>query len=93
VYARARAASPTTSTSLAEHRPPPLAALVLGAFGVFSTQSAVWLAIGLGLAVLATEGIMFARVERLAWLGTALVVVANLGLGLVIIGLKLLVTH
>ena len=36
---------------------------------------------------------MFARVERLAWLGTVLVVTANLGLGLLIIGLKLLVTH
>ena len=79
--------------SIVEAGVPPLTALVLGAFGVFSTQSAVWLAIGLGLAVLVTEGVMFARVERLAWLGTALVVAANLGLGLVIIGLKLLVTH
>jgi hypothetical protein len=60
---------------------------------VISTQFAVWLALGLGLSVLAAEGVMFARVEPLSWLGTLFVVSANLGLGLLIIGLKLLVTH
>jgi hypothetical protein len=72
---------------------PPVAALVLGAVGVVSTEVAVWVAFGLGLAVLAVQGIMFARVERLSWLGTVVVVAANLGLGFLLIGLKLLVTH
>ena len=48
---------------------PPLAALLLGAFGVVSTKTAVWLAFGLGLAVLALQGVVFARVERLSLAG------------------------
>ena len=72
---------------------PPLAALLLGAFGALSTSTAVWLAFGLGLAVLAVQGVIFARVERLSWLATLLVVAANLGLGVVLVGLKVLVSH
>ena len=41
----------------------------------------MWLAIGLGLAVLALEGFVFARLERLGWSSTALVVTLNVGLG------------
>jgi hypothetical protein len=72
---------------------PPLAALLLGAFGALSTSTAVWLAFGLGLAVLAVQGVIFARVERLSWPATLLVVAANLGLGVVLVGLKVLVSH
>jgi hypothetical protein len=72
---------------------PPLAALLLGAFGALSTSTAVWLAFGLGLAVLAVQGVIFAGVERLSWPATLLVVAANLGLGVVLVGLKLLVSH
>jgi hypothetical protein len=72
---------------------PPLAALLLGALGLLSTNVAVWAAYGLGLAVLAVAGVMFARVERLGWLGTLAVVAANLSLGVVVVGLKFLVTH
>lgn len=79
--------------SIVEAALPPLAALLLGALGLLSTRIAVWVAYGLGLAVLAATGIIFARVERLGPLGTLAVVVANLGLGVVLVGLKLLVTH
>ncbi len=79
--------------SIVEAAVPPVAALLVGALGVVSTQVAVWAALGLGLAVLAAQGIMFARVERLAWWGTIVVVAMNIGLGLLLIGLKLLVTH
>jgi hypothetical protein len=72
---------------------PPIAALLLGAFGLISTRAAVWIAFGLGLAVLAAQGIVFARVERLGRLATLAVVAANLGLGVVLVGLKLLVSH
>ena len=72
---------------------PLLAALMLGAFGLISTRAAVWLAFGLGLAVLAVQGVVFARVERLGLLGTLVVVTANLGLGVLLVGLKLLVSH
>ena len=47
-----------------KRRLPPFVALLLGAFGLLSTKAAVWLAIGLGLAVLVVQGIIFARVER-----------------------------
>ena len=79
--------------SIVEAALPPFTALVLGAFGLLSTKAAVWLAIGLGLAVLVVQGIIFARVEGLGRIATLVVVTANLGLGLVLVGLKLLVTH
>ena len=71
----------------------PAIPLLLGAFGLVSTRLAVWLALGTGLAVLAAEGLLFARVERLGWLGTAAVVSANLALGVSLIALKLFVAH
>jgi hypothetical protein len=67
--------------------------LLLGALGVVSTQSAVWLAFALGLLVLFVEGIVVARVERLAALGTVAVVAANLALGLALVALKLVLGH
>ena len=70
-----------------------IAALLLGAFGIISTELAVWAAVVLGLVVLFAQGITFARVERLGPLGTLAVVAANLGLGVLLVGLKLLVTH
>ena len=72
---------------------PSIAALVLGGLGVISHTAAIWLAIGLGLAVLGAQGLVFARVERLSWFGTLVVVATNLGLGVVLIGLKLAVSH
>ena len=79
--------------SLVEAAVPPLGALMLGALGLVSTRAAVWLAFSLGLAVLAVEGFVFARVERLGWLGTLAVVTANLGLGVLLVGLNLFVSH
>jgi hypothetical protein len=72
---------------------PPVAALVLGALGLFSEAVSVWLAFGLGLAVLGAQGIVFARVEQLRPLGTIVVVALNLGLGALLVGLKLFVSH
>jgi hypothetical protein len=79
--------------SILEAAVPPVAALLLGAIGLLAKNVAVWLAIALGLVVLAAQGFLFARVERLRWLGTLLVIALNLGLGLVLVGLKLLVSH
>jgi hypothetical protein len=79
--------------SLVEAAVPPLGALMLGAFGLLSTRAAVWLAFGLCLGVLAVQGIVFARVERLGRLGTLGVVASNLGLGVLLVALKLLVSH
>lgn len=72
---------------------PPAAALVLGALGVFSEEVAGWLALGLGLAVLGTVGIVFARVEHLGRLQALVAVFTNLALGVLLIGLKVLVGH
>jgi hypothetical protein len=79
--------------SLVEAALAPLGALMLGAFGLISTRAAVWFAFGLGMAVLAVQGVVFARIERLGRLGTLAVVTANLGLGVLLVGLKLLVSH
>ena len=72
---------------------PPEAALVLGALGLFSEKTAVWVAMGLGMVVLGTTGIVFARVERLGTLKMLFAVLANLALGVVLILLKVLVAH
>jgi hypothetical protein len=79
--------------SIVEAAVPPVAALLLGALGILSTRFAVWLAFGLGLAVLAVQGVAFARVERLGLLGTLAIVALNLSLGALLIGLKLILTH
>lgn len=79
--------------SIVEAAIAPFVALLLAAFGLLSTQVAIWLAIGLGLAVLLLQGIIFARMERLGPLATLGVVTANLFLGVVLVGLKLLVSY
>jgi hypothetical protein len=79
--------------SMVEAAVPSLVALLLGAFGILSTKLSVWVAFGLGLVVLCAQGITFARVEHMGRLGTLAVVAANLGLGVALVGLKLLVSH
>jgi hypothetical protein len=79
--------------SIIEAAVPPLGALLLGALGVISAHAAVWVAFALGLVVLAAQGITVARVERLGRLGTLAVVAANVSLGVLLVGLKLVVTH
>jgi len=53
----------------------------------------VWLALGLGVAALAAQGVRYARLERLSRTGTAVVIGLNLLLGLSIVILKVLVVH
>jgi hypothetical protein len=71
----------------------PQLALLLGAFGLLSEQVAAWLAMGLAMVVLGAAGVVFARAERLRPLSALGVVLANLTLGLVLIALKVLITH
>ena len=80
-------------SSIIEAALPPLAAVLLGAFGLISTKAAVWIAYGLGLGVLMFSGLVFARVERLGWLATLVVVALNVALGVALVALKLVVTH
>ena len=72
---------------------PPLVALLVGEIGLVSTQVAIWGAFLLGLVVLAAQGFTVARIERLGWAATTAVVAANLGLGVLLVGLKLVVSH
>ena len=71
----------------------PCAALVLGAIGVFRESTAVWLALAIGLATLAAEGVRYSRIERLGRLGTLGAIAGNLALGLFVVLLKVLVAH
>jgi hypothetical protein len=80
-------------SSIIEAAIPPVAALLLAVFGLISTKGAAWIAYGLGLAVLTASGLVFARVERLGWLATLVVVALNVALGVALVGLKLFVSH
>jgi hypothetical protein len=71
----------------------PTAALLLGAIGLFRETTAVWIALGVGLVTLAVEGIRFARLERLGFLGTVAAMGVNLALGLLVVALKVAVAH
>jgi len=53
---------------------PPTIALTLGGLGVFDETASIWLALGLGLAILAVEGVRYARIERLGSTGLLLAV-------------------
>ena len=68
-------------SSIIEAAIPPVAAMLLAAFGLISTKAAGWIAYGLGLAVLMASGLVFARVERLGWVATLVVVALNVALG------------
>lgn len=71
----------------------PSVALILGALGILKESTSVWLALGLGLATLGIEGLRYARVEKLSGLGTLAITAANLGLGALVIVLKVAVAH
>jgi hypothetical protein len=80
-------------SSILEAAVPPLAALLVGAFGILAGPTAVWLAFALGLAVLLVQGLHFARIKRFGLLATALIVAVNVGLGLLLVALKIALTH
>jgi len=71
----------------------PVAAIVLGAVGLVANRTVLWLAVGLGAAALAAQGLRYARLERLSPTGMITTVAINLALGLVIVVLKALVAH
>ena len=72
----------------------PIAMLVLGALGVVRESRSVWIALGIGVATLAAQGLRYARAERLGQTGTIVAVAANTALGLAIVAMKaMLVSH
>jgi hypothetical protein len=71
----------------------PVLALVFGALGVLKDSTAGWVALGIGVATLAAQGLRYARGERMGRAGTVVAVSVNLALGLVIVAMKALVAH
>jgi len=72
---------------------PPGIFLVLGALGVFKESTAIWLALGAGLVVLAVQGGRYATLERLSPSATIFSIALNVSLGLAIVLLKAIVSH
>jgi hypothetical protein len=71
----------------------PVLMLALGSLGIVSVHLAVWLAFAAGLAILVMEGLAFARAEKLGSVGTTVIVAANLAMGLLLVVLKLAISH
>jgi hypothetical protein len=71
----------------------PVGVLVLGAAGALDAQAAVRAALGVGVVVLAVQGLRYALLERLHGAAVALLVALNVGLGLAIVALEVLVAH
>ena len=71
----------------------PTGALLLGVFGLIADSRAIWLALAAGMAALAAQGLALARIERLTLVGTAMLVLANVLLGLAIVALEVFITH
>jgi hypothetical protein len=71
----------------------PVAAVVLGALGVVGEQAAIRLALAVGVAALAVQGVRYARVERRSLAGTLAAVAANVTLGLVIVAFEVVLAH
>jgi hypothetical protein len=71
----------------------PLFVLLIGALGLLDHDTAIWLALGVGVLTLGAQGVRYAQLERLGPMATTWAVVANLSLGLVIVIAKLLVLH
>lgn len=72
---------------------PPSIALFLGGVGVLDEPASIWLALALGLGILAVEGVRYARIEGLRSMGTFVAVSVNVGLGLLVVLLKVTVLH
>jgi hypothetical protein len=68
-------------------------ALCLAGFGLFGAGTALWIAFGIGLATLFVEGVRYAGVEHLSGLTKVLTVALNVSLGLVIVALKVALSH
>ena len=71
----------------------PIAALVLAGLDVLAVRTALWVALGIGVATLAVVGLRLSRLERLGPLATVTVVGLNIALGLAIVALEVLLTH
>jgi hypothetical protein len=80
-------------SSIIEAAITPVALVMLSKTGLYSVKAGVWFAFIAGLLVLIAEGFAFARAEKLGHLATAAIVGANLLMGLLLVVLKLWISH
>ena len=71
----------------------PLSAVTLGALGILASGTALWVAFGIGIATLTVQGVRFARLERFGPFATLLAVGINVALALVLVAVKVLLSH
>lgn len=71
----------------------PILALLVGVAGLVSESASIWLAIGLGLGILAVQGYRYTRVARLGPLETAVILVVNLLFGVSVVAAKVALVH
>jgi hypothetical protein len=71
----------------------PLVAVGLGAAGVLGERTSVQLALWLGVAVLAAQGVRYARLEHLGPGATVVTIGLNLGIGLALVALEVVIAH
>ena len=67
--------------------------MTLGALEVVREESAIRLALGIGVATLAALGVRYARFERFGRTATIVAVTINVALGLVIVALEVVLAH
>jgi hypothetical protein len=65
----------------------------VGVTGVISESASIWLAIALGLGILAVQGYRYTRVARLGPLETAVILVVNLLFGVSVVAAKVALVH
>ena len=71
----------------------PVATLGAAELGLLATQTAIWVALGLGVAALGYQGVRYAALEHLGRAGTLVSVSLNIALGLAIVALEASITH
>lgn len=71
----------------------PLTAVLLGAAGVLAGRTAVLLALWLGVAALTAQGFRYAQLEHLSPGATVVTVGINLGIGLGLVALEVVIAH
>jgi hypothetical protein len=71
----------------------PTGVLLLGVFGLIADSRAIWLALAAGMGALAAQALALARIEKLTPVGTAMLVLMNVLLGLAIVALEVFISH
>jgi hypothetical protein len=91
--ARELAAVARRELSILEAAIGPVLVLVAAELDVIAAETAVRLALAVGIATLAFQGARYAALEHMGRLGWAISVSLNVGLGLAIVALEVAITH